>query len=358
MSGRLPRVHCELGPVLCNRTAVYKICKLTPPALAARGFRVRCSALLARVLMPHIARAGGRHHAVARLAEFLAGNDQFFLNLAMAAGKATADAAAGVVGSTLVTALARNGTEFGIRVSALGDRWFTAPVETPVGLYFPGFGADDANPDMGDSAIVETSVADINKDPAMPNACAAESVNNLGGSMRSFTVGCLSLMGSTLNYAGPVWHVRFTCTGAGAQTISFDVSPPSPTFVASGAPQPAHFHDGLTITCFDLPPGGDADGDGCTNAQEVGPGESSGGDRDPLNAWDFYDVTGDEFIDFGDTLLILAHFGHGHTDDALDPSLDRAVPDGLKPWRTMPGMDGVDLTDAVNNLKSYGHACV
>jgi hypothetical protein len=93
---------------------------------------------------------------VARLAEFLAGNDQFFLNLAMAAGKATADAAAGVVGSTLVTALARNGTEFGIRVSALGDRWFTAPVETPVGLYFPGFGADDANPDMGDSAIVET----------------------------------------------------------------------------------------------------------------------------------------------------------------------------------------------------------
>lgn len=114
------------------------------------------SALLARALMPHVARAGGRHHAVARLAEFIAGNDQFFLNVAMAAGKATADAASGVAGSTLVTAMARNGTEFGIRVAGLGDRWLTAPVETPVGLYFPGFGPDDANPDMGDSAIVET----------------------------------------------------------------------------------------------------------------------------------------------------------------------------------------------------------
>ena len=114
------------------------------------------SALLTRALMPHLARVGGRHHALARLAEFVAGNDQFFLNLAMAAGKAMADPAAGVADSTLVTTMARNGTEFGIRVSALGERWLTAPVEMPVGLYFPGFGPADANPDMGDSAIVET----------------------------------------------------------------------------------------------------------------------------------------------------------------------------------------------------------
>jgi hypothetical protein len=117
---------------------------------------VAASALLARALMPHVAHAGGRHGAVARLAEFLAGNDQFFLNLAMAASKAMADPAGGVPHSTLVTTMARNGTDFGIRVSGLGDRWFLAPVETPVGLYFPGFGPDDANPDMGDSAIVET----------------------------------------------------------------------------------------------------------------------------------------------------------------------------------------------------------
>ncbi|MBI4247531.1 MAG: DUF1116 domain-containing protein [Candidatus Rokubacteria bacterium] len=117
---------------------------------------VAASALLARALMPHVARAGHRHHAVARLAEFIAGNDQFFLNVAMAAGKALADPAGGVEHSTLVTTMARNGTDFGIKVSGLGDRWFTAPVLTPAGLYFPGFGPDDANPDLGDSAIVET----------------------------------------------------------------------------------------------------------------------------------------------------------------------------------------------------------
>jgi hypothetical protein len=117
---------------------------------------VAASALLARALMPHLARAGGKHGAVARVAEFIGANDQFFLNLAMAAGKALADPALGVSPSTLVVTMARNGTDFGVRVAGLGARWFTAPVLTPVGLYFPGYGPDDANPDLGDSAIVET----------------------------------------------------------------------------------------------------------------------------------------------------------------------------------------------------------
>jgi hypothetical protein len=160
---RLRWLASEAGPLLGAALRAAGGVPLRP--LIAQALRMgdemhqrnlAASALLARSLMPHVARAGGRHHAVARLAEFIAGNDQFFLNLAMAAGKATADAATGVADSTLVTALARNGTEFGIRVAALGERWFTAPVETPVGLYFPGFGPADANPDMGDSAIVET----------------------------------------------------------------------------------------------------------------------------------------------------------------------------------------------------------
>jgi hypothetical protein len=68
-----------------------------------------------------------------------------------------ADAAHGVEGSTLVTAMARNGTDFGIRVSGLGERWFTAPAPVPVGLYFPGFSSEDANADIGDSTITETA---------------------------------------------------------------------------------------------------------------------------------------------------------------------------------------------------------
>ena len=88
--------------------------------------------------------------------KFIDGNDYFFLNLIMAAAKAAMDAASGVPGSTLVTALARNGTEFGIRVSGLPNRWFTAPAPVPVGVFLGSYTQADANPDIGDSAITET----------------------------------------------------------------------------------------------------------------------------------------------------------------------------------------------------------
>src|SRR5437764_693193 len=93
---------------------------------------------------------------LAQLFAFIGGNDQFFLNIAMAMGKAIMDPVKGIAASTIVTAMSRNGTEFGIKVSGTGERWFTAPVEMPRGLYFPGFSEADANPDIGDSAIVET----------------------------------------------------------------------------------------------------------------------------------------------------------------------------------------------------------
>jgi len=88
---------------------------------------------------------------------FLGDNALSVLNPVMAACKAMVDAAHGVEGSTIVTVMARNGTDFGIRVSGLGDRWFTAPVATPQGLYFPGFEAEDASGDIGDSTITETA---------------------------------------------------------------------------------------------------------------------------------------------------------------------------------------------------------
>jgi hypothetical protein len=89
--------------------------------------------------------------------EFVRTSDIFFLNLSMAASKATMDAAHGVPGSSLVTAMARNGVDVGIRVGGTGDRWFTAPADIPVGLYLPGFTEADANPDIGDSAISESA---------------------------------------------------------------------------------------------------------------------------------------------------------------------------------------------------------
>lgn len=115
------------------------------------------SALLARLLAPHLARAGASSEDLAAVLEYLAGNDLAVLNPVMAACKATMDAAHGIAGSTVVTAMARNGTDFGIRVSGLGGQWFTAPAEIPVGLFFPGYTQEDANPDIGDSTITETA---------------------------------------------------------------------------------------------------------------------------------------------------------------------------------------------------------
>ncbi|MDQ7819071.1 MAG: DUF1116 domain-containing protein [Armatimonadota bacterium] len=114
------------------------------------------SALFARLLAPHLARSGPVDD-VAAVMTYLAENDLAVLNPVMAACKATLDAAHGIPRSTVVTCMARNGTDFGIRVSGLGDAWFVAPAEVPVGLFFPGYTQEDANPDIGDSTITETA---------------------------------------------------------------------------------------------------------------------------------------------------------------------------------------------------------
>jgi len=88
--------------------------------------------------------------------EFINNNDHFMLNLVMAAGKLGSDAAAGVEASSVVTVMARNGTDFGVRLSGTGDRWFTAPAPPVDGLYLGGFTDEDASPDIGDSTITET----------------------------------------------------------------------------------------------------------------------------------------------------------------------------------------------------------
>ena len=94
---------------------------------------------------------------VARAARFMGGNDHFFLNLVMPACKLQTRAAENIPGSTIVTVMARNGTDFGIQTSGTGDEWFVGPAQTPHGLYLGNYTADDANPDIGDSAITETA---------------------------------------------------------------------------------------------------------------------------------------------------------------------------------------------------------
>src|SRR5262249_43813478 len=95
--------------------------------------------------------------ATARACRFMMRNDIFFLPFTMAASKSTMLAAEGVIGSTIVTCMAMNGLQFGIKVSGLATRWFTAPLPLVQGAYFAGFGPKDANPAIGDSEIAETN---------------------------------------------------------------------------------------------------------------------------------------------------------------------------------------------------------
>jgi hypothetical protein len=115
------------------------------------------SLLYLKWLAPLVAKATSNVGLASDVLKFLGDNALSVLNPVMAACKAMTDAAHGIAGSTLVSTMARNGTDFGIRVSGLGERWFTAPAEIPQGLWFPGYTAADANPDIGDSAITETA---------------------------------------------------------------------------------------------------------------------------------------------------------------------------------------------------------
>jgi len=116
---------------------------------------VAASSLLFRALAPTLAEEVAPEHRRPVL-RFLAENDQFFLNVAMAAAKAAVLGVGEIPFSTVVTVMSRNGVEFGLRVAGLGSRWITSPAPLPAGMYFPGYSAEEANLDMGDSAILET----------------------------------------------------------------------------------------------------------------------------------------------------------------------------------------------------------
>lgn len=116
------------------------------------------SLIYLKLISPLIAKVVKDDEVESGILQFIGDNALSVLNPVMAACKAMTDAAYGVEGSTIVTTMARNGTDFGIRVSGLGEKqWFTAPAGIPIGLFFSGFTQDDANPDIGDSAITETA---------------------------------------------------------------------------------------------------------------------------------------------------------------------------------------------------------
>jgi hypothetical protein len=176
------------------------------------------SALLIKALAPAIAALSLDAADRRRVLEFAAGNEHFFLNVGMAACKAAMDAAHRVPNSSLVTVMARNGTEFGIRVSGLGDAWFTGPSQTPRGLYFAGHSADDASPDMGDSAITETAGIGgfaMAAAPAIVQFVGGVPQDAIAHSRRMYEI----TMGESAAYTLPILNFRGTPTGVDIRLV-------------------------------------------------------------------------------------------------------------------------------------------
>jgi Protein of unknown function (DUF1116) len=170
------------------------------------------TSLFLREVLPDLLESGIPNSDLAAVTRFISGNDHFFLNLVMPAGKLAADAARGIPGSTMVVAMARNGTEFGIQTAGTGNRWFTAPATVPHGLYLGDFGPDDANPDIGDSTITETSGIG-----GFAMAAAPAIVSFIGGQARDALAATRSMYEITLAehpaYQIPILDFRGSPTG-------------------------------------------------------------------------------------------------------------------------------------------------
>jgi hypothetical protein len=161
---RLHWMADELAPILNKALAAYG--ELDMKSLITQALQMgdeghnrnrAGTSLMIRELAPHLVSLDEDRAKIRKVLEFLNSNDHFFLNLTMPASKCTMTPAANIEGSSVIVTMARNGTEFGIQVSGLGDQWFTGPSGVIDGLYLPGFKAEDAARDIGDSVITETS---------------------------------------------------------------------------------------------------------------------------------------------------------------------------------------------------------
>ena len=259
---RLRWLRDDFGPALGR--ALRHMGGLPLKSLVARGLtmgdemhqrNVACSSLTLRALAPAIAETATGNELLARALAFIGGNDQFFLNIAMALGKAIMDPVRDIEGSSVVTAMCRNGTEFGIRVSGTGDTWFTAPVEMPEGLYFPGYTAADANPDMGDSTIVETIGLGgfaMGASPAVAGFVGAGAASESGATTRIMSQ---IVVGENLEWTIPAMDYLGTPTGIDIRlVVETGLSPVINTGIAHREPGIGQVGAGIVrapMACFE-----------------------------------------------------------------------------------------------------------
>lgn len=170
------------------------------------------TSMFLRALFPLLLKSGLPVERLLPVVDFINGNDGYFLSISMPSSKVCLDAAHGIENSTMVTALARNGVDFGIRVSGLPGEWFTGPAQMVKGLYFPGYGDEDANPDMGDSAITETAGIGgfaLSGAPAIVQLVGGSAAEGVEISRRMYEI----TLAENMNFSQPVLDFRGSPTG-------------------------------------------------------------------------------------------------------------------------------------------------
>lgn len=151
--------------------------------------------------------------------KFLADTEQFFLNIMMATGKAIVDCARKIQEGTVVTTLARNGKDFGVRIAGMGDEWFTAPVNTPDGLYFTGYSSEDANKDIGDSAITETVGVGGMAMIAAPGVTRFVGAGGFDDALKISNEMDEICISNNSNWSIPTWNFKGACLGIDAVKV-------------------------------------------------------------------------------------------------------------------------------------------
>lgn len=216
---------------------------------------IAASLVFLKEISPYIVNLDMEKREIQSVIKFLADTDQFFLNIMMAAAKAVMDGARTIEAGTVVTAMCRNGKEFGIRISGMGDEWFTAPVNTPQGLFFTGYSQDDANPDIGDSAITETFGVGGMAMIAAPGVTRFVGAGGFQDALATSNEMIEISIDQNPNFTVPTWNFRGICLGIDARkVVETGITPVINTGIAHKEPGVGQIGAGTVrppVECFE-----------------------------------------------------------------------------------------------------------
>lgn len=224
---RLRWMRDSLGPVL-SKALKRKEGGLNLSVLIAKAItmgdefhqrNIAASLIFLKEIAPLITELDIDQNEKYNVIKFLADTDQFFLNVMMAASKSIVDCARKVTSGTVVTTMARNGRNFGVRISGMGDEWFTAPVNTPNGLYFTGYSEEDANPDIGDSAITETVGVGGMAMVAAPGVTRFVGAGGFHDALKVSNEMDTICIANNSNWSIPTWDFKGACLGIDARKV-------------------------------------------------------------------------------------------------------------------------------------------